>query len=991
MAEELTFEEFAAKVQPTPNARKEQALATQPEEAAEPASLLAPLTQQQALVARRKLATERSSRPQSRSTVDEFQRGAIAQELAWEDLGQRPGVRLNMDTGSPELRGLFAKFPTPQEGLFAINQRLLKDGEGATARLNKFGDPVITRKVDGEEQDFLVNPVGPDMSDVSAAFQHDKGQLTGSLVGAVGTALATRGISLAPAAIDATVKVVLEAIGTTIGQEAGGMLQDMGARKEEGLPQQPVVAERMGNVTKDLTLNTLTGGAARLGGFLVSPLMRQPFDALAAQERLANRFGMELPLSVGQSTGNRLLMKSEAFASSLPGSSSPFERFNRRLSDTIRAMRDIAEGRPPPGGMGPPLPPPAANLEATGEEALNTLRSRVAAEVEHPVQRAAHAAATQAEAEILPAFGATRVNKATLGEGMRQGAMQRRQLFDDISERLYGAVRADPRALERNIAARPLANDSRDLIARLPTERITEITPSGLLDAHGNPIMTTSTVDRVMPEFVPSGVLEKARRMAGTEGELRLSDLMGMRTEVRNAIKQGEAIPGVQTGYLEDMRQMLTRRIQEGLNDVDPDLAAMWQTANDYYAANAPRFKRAGISELFRTPEQGAAFLQPEEIVNRATSGKKATGFYQAYSEFFGPNSGQMRQLREAIKDDVLNRSSMSPVIDADGLVRRLDELDTDAPDVLNDVFGRRQATELRNAGQVLRASQGAQLPAAELNQAINSGQLSGVRLREMITAEAERTRRYNNTILKAVKGGSFEPSEIRPTELVDRLVFNNDTQPGHLREVMGMMASNPEAAEDIRRLTFKRVLDDATIRTAGGSQTVDAIALEKMLQDPKLRPRLEAVLGTGRLGNMQDLEDMVTFFRSSSEAFHEFRTSGRLASGSWLGGLIKTGEFSYLSQWAKNIVIATAYTSHPLRRYVTNQGLNQSNKQELASLFIASGPWLRAVSETVGHESAIALQTEMKQSIDRKGAERARPVLDLQDFEQRLQSQQQP
>lgn len=905
---------------------------------------LAPLTGQAAMAMRQRFDAYAQQRSASKKS--------LVAAMEREDLGQRTGVPLDTESGtSPELRRAFAKMPSPQEGLVALQNTL---GDRGTVRLNSFQQPVITVHEGGQEKDVLVNPLGPDLGDAVDLLSRT-GEIGGGILGTVVAALATRGASLTPSIMRTVGQLAASIGGSVAGTAAGGVAQDVAVRSGEGLPVQAEesVRRRVGEMPMNAALETAFGVGGRALGFAISPASQvstRTFDATAAQAALKNRYGIEIPLSVGERTGSSLLMKAEALATQQPGSSMIFERFLERRAAAVRQLRDIAQGGAPP------------DIEQAGRRGLAALGAE-AAPIEQNVQRAAAQAGRTAEGEITPRFAATPVNRVALGNDLRAEAFAARERFQTEAARRYDAVFNDPRTATKNITGDQLAQDARALREELPT--VTE---------GGEQVTLESFVpDRVMP------MIQELERGAGQS--FRLDELMQMRREIDNQIAQGEAIPGYQTRYLSRMRGMLTDRIQTGLREIDPGLEAAWQTANDYYAQNVQRFQRHGIAEMFRTPEQGG-FVEASSIVNRATSGKTASDFYQAYRDFYGAGSPQMQQLRTAIADDVLGRSPLSETIDAKGLVRRLEALAKDAPDVLDDTFGTTGARQLRSAAQVLRASRGETLPQEELVEALNSGQLSGQRLSEMLSAEAARTQRYRNTILKAVNDGSLTAERIQPTEFVDRLVFSKGTQPSDLNEVMGMLSAHPDVVEDMRRLTFKKVLDDATVRRPNGIDTLDADALNATLQDENLRKRLTSVLGPRGMDDINDLRRVMT---PQSVQQRTFRAAGQMASSSQILGFIRGGEFKYVTQATKNFLLAAAYSSPGLRSYVGNTMLSATRKADVANLAIASGPFIQALLETYGTEKAMEVQSEIKQSIDRSRAEESEP-LDIEAAIQQLQ-----
>jgi hypothetical protein len=861
---------------------------------------------------------------------------AADQDIATK-LGARAGIPFDTDSGVPFMvRTRMESRRNPED-----QERFLKEFYGdANVRKNSYGDFVVSVFDGGKQKDMLANPLGVGMNDIGAVVAQAP-EIAGGIIGVV----LSRGRSINPGIWQA----VKTLVGSSVGSEAAGLGKDLAVSDR---PAADLTRERTGMTALDLAIGGSLGLFTKVATKLTTPFNNVgtlQFDARRAQQFFKEEYGLDLPLTPGESTGSTFLQRTESMALQKPGASTPLRQLIEERNAKLRDLQTIMLGTDVP------------TEEVVGQNAIATIGGKTAP-ARFEVERAAAALRKTGESELQAgidtAVGSSGpVSRSALGANIRESAFAKREAFEAESAANYGKVHADPRTQQKLISGDVLSQDAEDLLKRLPAKERTVETID--VDAYGSPIARTSTGEEVIREFVPDGVLSKLNALKGLKGSsFRLDELMQMRREIDNDIAVGEAVKGVQTRYLTQMRNAVTKRIQTGLEEIDPKLLADWQAANDTYAKGVKQFKRAGIAELFRDPEQ-LSVLGDDEIVSRATSGRKAQDIYTAYKEFFGPTSPQIQGFRRAIADDVLSKSPLSDVVDAAGFVRRLDELAKDAPEVVKEVFGTNAGT-LRDIAQALKGVEGS-LSEREILEAMRSKTLTASKLKELIFAQSQRDQLYKNSLIKAVEDGTLKAERIKPTEFVDKFAFK--AEPAEVKEVLALLDDAPQVTDDIRRLTFQKILDQATVRTATGDTTLDVAKLDALLSDRTMVERLQAVLGNA---TFVTLDNLSKFLRVGAAREGAFASAGALSAGTQIAGLVERGEFKYLDRALKNFVLATVYASPTLRKYFSNTLVSAQGSANAVNLAIASEPFLEAVIGTYGSEKGSQMSHAIKQSVDR-------------------------
>ncbi len=839
-------------------------------------------------------------------------------------LGAERGIPFDTKSGIPFL----ARFKMAFQPTAAEEQEALSKVYPGGVRRNAFGDLVVRKTgPDGKVVDVLADPLGVDLGDIPsvipAALETAGGAALALSVG--GPALLTAGF------VRALAFGGLAAAGSGV---TGGIM-DTATRALSDHPLdfgETALRRGVTFAAIDMPLTAIAGGVGKSATKIISPFAKpgqRQLDAVTAQQYIKQRTGITVDLTPAELTGAGLFYKGEALAQAYPGSAMVFDKMMQNRFKQLEEVRTIMLG----GAV-----PDEDTMARKAYEALGGKIFPLQAAEKKAGFEAGKAAQTEIKETISNKIGlSTAEDRSALGSELREAALADRDSFyAEFSgpKGRYPQLYADPRLAAKNIPIDPLAREADVLIEKLPTYRnvVGEID----YDAYGSPIEKMATKKQPVDEFIPSGVVGKLRRLSEGRGqEMRLDELISMRTEVDNQIAVGEATPGVKTHFLNEVRDVLTKQIKTGLGDIDQGLLNTWETLTQDYRKGIQRYARTGIAQLFRSPEQ-LNWLGDTAIVNRATSGSGAQDFYKAYKEFYGSNNPLVTRLHRAVADEVLGLNPLTDTIQGNSFVKNLTGLAHDSPKLFDDVFGT-SGKELLASGRILKQVQGGNLPQEELVEAINSGKLSGQHLYEMLVAQETKDRAYNNSIIKSVGEGTLNPRKLSATKLVDTFVFKSS--PEDLTDLIVYLADEPEILEGLRRLTFKRVLDDATKFTKTGDRLVDADELETILLDPIKRKQINLAI-TPR--GIQDLEAVRDVLKPATVREKQYAGTGSMGTSAQIAALFFRGHLKTIEQSVRNWLTAAVYTSPTVRNYFSNTAIPKEDAAKIVRIFMASTPMIQ-------------------------------------------------
>lgn len=810
-------------------------------------------------------------------------------------------------------------------------------------------------------KELLVNEEGVSMGDLSALAAHAP-ETAGAIIGMrLGRNIPKLGAAKGLLGTERNI------VAAAVGQEVAGAGKDVATRLQDdnAIDAAEIIRRRELNLPFDIAMGNAMGivgkGVSKLITPLGPPMAGVDAEANAARSRLAASTGVEIPKSVGEATGSQVFKRVEATAAQLPGSSKYFSQLLEEKTAALRSVMNKIMGLSDEVAPGTAIP----SSESIGEASVAHIKSKLTP-VQEAIEAARNTSIKQANQQVLDTLAdatgpARQIYPEKVGASIRQAAFDKRSAFRAESAANYDEALKLPGGRDRVFETPGLAADAKKLIDSMPQK--TDIANEIAYDSYGNPISKLVSTKTPSKEFVPDNVVGKLKELAANPKEQRsLQDLISMRSEVDNAIAEGEAIPGRQTKYLTSIRETISNAIEAATKD-QPALKAAFKKANDFYKKNVGKFHDKYIARLFRDIEQGGGFINDEDIVRNIGPTE-----YASLKQFLGAGSPEFAALKRGIVDEFYN-SSLLPgeqLIKGDALIKNLSNFYKKNRSVAEDVLGPHAPT-LQRLGEVLNSLE-SKVDVEALRQLVRRGDPLAPGIERLVREQAKLDKLYRSDILKAIGEGKLGDN-FNASDFVNR--FFDTASPKEIQSVVSQLADNPEVLENLRRKLIQKVLFEAQRR----STVADPVSMG--IGDPLLPPNsdslrqavgsmdkrgnLEMILGRDTMNQLADLSKVV---RGSEMTERAFKAAGGLIAGSQLSTMLRGGVLSYASDYVKQRFASMVLASSLLRKWVSNatmtaplviggKELAKTKEGALITTLIGSTPFLEAVADEFGQGTA--------------------------------------
>lgn len=789
-----------------------------------------------------------------------------------------------------------------------------------------------------------------------------------------------------------------------IAQEATGAIKDIGAQIGQDISQDQITIKDsdhpLGQILKGRAQATVVDAAfgAVLGGTgKVLAKARSPFasDVLApvtadfkeSANLLQQHFGFQAEQFPSEATGSGLLAKIESFTSKLPGSSAVFDAIMKKRAEFLQKIQNVMRGLS--------ATPSDAELAARtssediGEDAFGVIRSKVqglkdevsaseklveaAKEFDknkgtEAVSKAEQALQAKIEAEKKAAMqrGTEAIKSSTgqeavkssqdvvdreaIGKSLLDKAEAMRSEFKGTAAAKYDAVFEHPLAKEKNIPAKSIADWADETIASMPKKNT--VSEEVGYDAYGSPVAVQTEKTETLQEFIPTGVLGKLKQLSSLRDQkLSLSELKDMRTEVNNAIKQGEALPGVQTHYLSGMAKTLTETINNLDKHIkDPSLKKLFDEATTYYRQNAPKFEEATIAPLFRDVTQ-AGRPGPVGVVEQAISDPDK---WIAYRNFFGKNSPEVEGLKNAARNDLVRKSfdDLNGTINAKEFLGRLKAIVDNTPEIAKEIYGNTVFGLKQIADAMERVPSTAKLPSSEVEKLMKSSNMTGMALNNLRRAQEALDRQYRSKLVRQIAGNKIDADTFNPSEFVQRFAKTADIK--EINQVMGLLKDRPDLINQIKHQTLEDIFNASSVPNRyasvgdairGDSGMLNSEKILETLGDGTQRQRYRMIIGDSAF---DDVVNLAKYLKPQSIKEGSFAAAGALSSGFIINSLLKA-DTKYFSSFVRNFILASMYTKPMVRKFVSNTVMGPQAQAVFLQHFIASTPFLEDMAQRFG------------------------------------------
>jgi len=902
------------------------------------------------------MPTEATSGFFSKSPID-----TSSSEQRFQDRNISPGVPL--DTGGVGLwdRLMVESRINKQNQIKFLEGKYGKD----TVRMSDEGDLIVRVPGDeGKSKDVTVKPKSMKASDAVAAAIAIP-EIAGWVFGE-GAMVKIGGKTLEH--LPAIVRGAAKLIGGSVGAETtGAITKDIPANVYDRgtLGLSDIGAQRGKNAIFDFGLGTVTKTAANFFQWTKNPANmyrgQVQFDAIKAQDYFKSKYGVSVPLTIGESTGMPLASRAEVFVEKMPGGSEPIRALKKTQESSLRKLQTIMMGE---GSQ-------------TDEEFGNKVIQQIQTKIEPTVSKVTTATsqlAQGAQQNIEGIVAGTtlperELYKTKLGEDIRTQVIGRRNAVKAEADRLYGVVKSLPGGEGKVFSGAGLQADFQKILKSLPSSEKTVEQPSALVDQFGNEIKTSSTEIAPLKEFVPPNVLSRLQSVIGIkDAKFSLSDLQQMRREVYDDIAKGEGVPGLGTHYLADIGKVLTKAIDDGVSGLPKgDLKTALGAANDFYKNKVVPFNRQGLTELFRTADE-PGHISDSEVVSRLLGGTKATRNWELMKETLGESSPEFNRMRRSVADNILESSRLpgEETIDAKSLVKNLSDFQSKYREISDQVFGK-DISKLFTQAKYLSYAQGDKIGASDLQSLLKSKQPIASNLKSLVAAERDRDELYKNQLVKSIGSGELTEQTLRPADFVNRVL--DSSSPSEVNTVMKLIGDNPELVQQLRQKTFQKIFSDASraataddinlIMSGERTHILSGVKIGDALKNPNYQQKIKSILGTE---GFQDLDGYVKMQASIEKKETSFAAAGGLAAGAQISGLERRGLFAYLGTSVRNFIFATILSRPPLRNWL----VRMPEEPGKWSLIFSSPPFIEAVTKEFGKGSgADAFMMTLKRAVD--------------------------
>jgi hypothetical protein len=888
------------------------------------------------------------------------------------------GIPLDQDKGVTGWERFQLSFRREKENQIRFLQS--KYGEDAV-KLDARGDPIV--KVLDEEtgkekfipidenkmsiKDFIdVAGAVPELVAGFAAMKKGRQIKTGNIGKATGIGGAIRDLVVSAAGA--------EVVGA--GKDVVANLVDTGDPKFAN-----VATDRAAMFGTDLVMggamNLFTKGLTTV----ITPFGSKPgpiqFDAEKARKFFRDQYGIDIPTTAGDLTGNSFLIRSEAMLKKLPGASGEFSKIRQGQEQAFKSIQNIALGLAPNADEAARAA--IASERMVGADAITALGAKTDPIVAGATASKVAAADTANKAllsevdRLTP--GQPQLYKSKVGEAIRAKVTAIRDTFEGEASTKYEAAKSLPGGRDRILQPPNLATDAKALLDKLPAKDVVTTAPTGVLNAQGQQITRTTTGREILREFIPDKVLGKLQSLTDLKAtKFSLEDLIQMRNEVTNDIKAGEAIPGVQTHYLGKIRDVLTKSIDEATSALpDGALKKSWQEANKFYADNVGKFHKPGISGILKNPDV-PGFVGDSEIVGRLTSGtEKANDLFRDMRDFLGDTSPEFGLLKRSIADELLAKSSVvgENMIDGKSFLTNLQKMFTNNREIAESVFGK-DAGNLAGFSKMLEASQvSGMLDKAAITDMLKKPEMIGLinKFDTAIKAQDKLTEVYKNKILKAISTKKLDEIGIEPEEFVTR--FWKDASQREIEQVVAQLHDRPDIINGIKQKVVQKLFYDAARNPAAtdpvrlGTDAMRLPSSESLINAFKSevdQAKLRTILGNDTYNTLVGFAKVM---RPTEVGDKAFSAAGGLAAGMQIGQMFRGGDLSYLANFLKYKVGSMIITSPVLKGWAGNRLLSEGDKHAMVNAMVASTPFIRELMTDMSEDEAKLTMEQIKGSID--------------------------
>lgn len=900
-------------------------------------------------------------------------------EVGYKRRFEQPGVPLDLHDEVGPLISLMTSFRTEKEDKIKYLQRVFGD---ANVRADDRGDPIIriTDPQTKKQKDVPLNAWGMSVNDlvqVASAIPE--------MLGAAASIKAGKGIPKLGTVTKAG-GFLRDALAGAVGMETVGTAEDIATKWADKQPKSvgDIIENRAAKIPEDVVASYALGGVGKIAQWLKntagwigkvrSGSIPVPFDlkslrtplqvgGLESQRYIADKTGINIPLSAAETSGIPFIAQLWEYLRKYPSAARVIAKFEEKKDASKKLFQEYllepmdTETDEKVGQMAVDM---LNQLKTGAEKELSTEAGAVEQRLTGAIRDVGSQIAPMAKSS---GFGET-------GQAIREGLVAGRDAVKAEQNKMRQAIAAMPGGTGKmfDSQATGLTARAQQVLDALPSPETTVNTPSGLLNQFGQPVMVTRTARVLEKQFVPDKVVARLRSLT-EDKKFSLHDLIQMRSDVYEDIAAGQAVPNTGTHYLNEIGKMLTETIDKGIDQIpNPTLKKALQDANTHFKTKVLPYEESGVSSFFKRADEPGFVENIAEVKRLAGDSEK----YQRVVKLLGKGSEQHEQLKRAIFDDVLQRSTdglpQSGVIDPAALINNLKNMakDESSRGVFQDVFGSKAAVleDLASLVPSVRKLGQSYIDRGDVEKLITSPKASIFGLDQLVQKARQAAKIYNNQIVKEAVSGTLDPKKINPEDILNKFFPNASLS--DLRQVMGTLSSDPNLMNMLRRRQIERLLKQSERELTPGdierrakqdlpTYIVSAEKLAQGIGSGDQRKKLEMLIGPDRL---ELLKHYVGVLATEEWAKAEAGGTGLLTRGSAAGGFLRMLELKHgarplaglgaeVSTLVQRKLIAMLLTSGALEKLTASTYTPQEIPHLLRAL-IVSQPFIESVFEDI-------------------------------------------
>lgn len=764
----------------------------------------------------------------------------------------RPGIPLqvNPEDDNPfgNIKNPWIRFQVARRQNIADQWKYLETQFPGKVRKAANSDDFIIEMQDdktGKKKDVLLNEDQITLGDLSALAGQSP-EIAFSLLAAAGSGGMGAALSKGPGLVKGMVGSFMKSnlgrvIAGSLGYSTGKAVEQVVTELEQG--QTPDIEKIAGEVGQafpmQATLDMGTFGVFKTASMMNrvrkgGPGMFQTTvhgEGLPANERLKSKFGIGFDYTGAESSGMPVLAFLEAYAEAKPQSTPIMRQFKDAHDAQRKAIADaMTSGAGTDEAAGKALMDQISGYEKIKQEALDKVRQTMTSAEESLLNKQLGQVGN-----VVPNF------KPSVG-----GSTVRTSVQD-----AHKGVKSRVGTAYEEAYARPNVQDP-----VVPTKSVTD------------------EIDGLLKRFSATGDIQWLKDYKSTIPTTEpYRNLVQRRSELWNMIENSPADKSTKDYVYGQLSNAMTQTMDDATKNIlDPQFRGLIQKANGIYKNVERPFYQSGIADILRKAGEPGS---PEniELLNRF---KNNTDLYRKLVGVVGANDPAVETVKSAVIDGLLTKSGKTAIdpqwVDASKFIENLKELSSNPKtrEMFQDIFGSR-GKDLLEQAKIMSAIQG------NLSKEDALALLSGVgptaskrRLSAVIAAQEQLDKVEARRLLEG------PVDKIHPEEFVNR--FADKLTETETKSLANKLKTDAPALYE--QLVAKRV--EQILGKSGTYETWSRSSLENVLNDPKMKPKYQAFLGS----RYDDLVDFAKAMGPIQYADEMAQGTGMLVKGQSIGAL---------------------------------------------------------------------------------------------------------